>query len=74
MVAPWPSPAGGQWCPVPPWAQFGGGHNMPCPPTFLSTGFVYGEVPKIKVMFVTSFVNLNGRSHMAKLMLEHSLA
>jgi len=29
-----------------------GGHNMPCPPTFLSLGFVFGEVSKIKVMFV----------------------
>ena len=49
-----------------PWAQFGaghegrvlplfqtGGHNMPCPPTFFSLGFVFGEVSKIKAMFVT---------------------
>jgi len=49
-----------------PWAQFGGGHggrvsppfktgghNMPCPPTFFSLGFVFAEVSKIKVMFVT---------------------
>jgi len=54
------------------WAQFGGGHGghkMPCPPTFFSSGFVFGEVPKIKVMFVMSCVKLNGRSHTAKLML-----
>ena len=51
-----------------------GGHNMPCLPTFFSTGFVFGEIPNIKVMFVTSCVKLNGRSHMAKLMLKHSLA
>jgi len=30
-----------------------GGHNMPCPPTFFKLGFVFGEVSKIKVMFVT---------------------
>jgi len=30
-----------------------GGHNMPCPPTFFSLGSVFGEVSKIKVMFVT---------------------
>jgi len=30
-----------------------GGHNMPCPPTFLSLGFVFGEVSRIKMMFVT---------------------
>jgi len=50
-----------------PWAQFGGGrgermsphffrrggHNMQCPPTFFSLGFVFGEVSKIKVIFVT---------------------
>ena len=30
-----------------------GGHNMLCPPTFFSLGFVFGEVSKIKVMFVT---------------------
>jgi len=39
-----------------PWAQFGGGHggyNRPWPPTFFSLGFVFGEVSKIKVMFVT---------------------
>ena len=48
------------------WAQFGGGHggrvpplfqtgghNMACPPTFVSLGFVFGEVSKIKVMFAT---------------------
>ena len=29
------------------------GHNMPCPPTFFSLGFVFAEVPQIKVMFVT---------------------
>jgi len=31
----------------------GGGHNMPYPPTFFSLGFVFGEVAKINVMFVT---------------------
>jgi len=31
----------------------GGGYNIPCPPTFFSLGFVFGEVSKIKVMFVT---------------------
>jgi len=50
-----------------PWAQFGGGHGgrVPptlsdggdklshVPPTFFSLGFVFGEVSKIKVMFVT---------------------
>jgi len=45
-----------------PWAQFGGGgtwppqtggHNMPCPPTFFSLAFAFGEVSKIRVMFVT---------------------
>ena len=30
-----------------------GGYNMPCPPTFFSLGFAFGEVSKIKVMFVT---------------------
>jgi len=30
-----------------------GGHNMPCPLTFFSLGFVFGEVSKIKIMFVT---------------------
>jgi len=29
------------------------GHNMPRYPTFFSLGFVFGEVSKIKVMFVT---------------------
>ena len=29
------------------------GYNIPCPPTFFSLGFVFGEVSKIKVMFVT---------------------
>ena len=42
---------------------------MPCPPTFFSIGLVFGEVPKIKVMFVMSCVKLNGKSHTAKLML-----
>jgi len=28
-----------------------GGHNMPCSPTFLSLGFVFGEVSKIKAGF-----------------------
>ena len=64
------------------WAQFGGGHggrvpplfqtgghNMPCPPTFFSIGFLFGEVSKINVMFVTSCVKLNVRSHTANLML-----
>jgi len=50
----------------PAWAQFGGGHggsvpltfsgggyNMPCPHHFFSSGFVFGEVPKIKVTFAT---------------------
>jgi len=37
---------------------------MPCPPTFLSLGFVFGEVAKIKVMFVAkSFQMLDGRPH-----------
>jgi len=53
----------------PPLFQTEGGHKMPCPPTFFSIGFVFGEVPKIKVMFVTSCVKLNVRSHTAKLML-----
>jgi len=26
---------------------------MPCPPTFFSLGFVFGELSKTKVMFVT---------------------
>jgi len=38
--------------PCPPTFQLGG-YNMPCPPTFFSLGFVFGEVSKIKVMFVT---------------------
>jgi len=29
------------------------GHNMLCPPTFFSLGFVFREVSKIKVMFLT---------------------
>ena len=37
----------------PPLFQTGGGHNMPCPPTFFSLGFVFGEISKIEVMFVT---------------------
>jgi len=32
------------------------GYNMSCPPTFFSFGFVFGEVSKIKVMFVTLLV------------------
>ena len=48
------------------WAQLGGGHvphffrrgghNMLCPPTFFSLGFVFGEVTKIKMTFVTFHV------------------
>ena len=34
-------------------STFSGGVNMPCHPTFFSLGFVFGEVSKIKVMFVT---------------------
>ena len=30
-----------------------GRQNMPCPSTFFSLGFAFGEVSKIKVMFVT---------------------
>jgi len=37
---------------VPPHFFRLGGHNMPCPPTFFSLGFVFGEVSKIKFMFV----------------------
>jgi len=33
-----------------------GGYNVPCHPTFFSLGFVFGEVSKIKVLFVTFFV------------------
>jgi len=29
---------------------------MPCPLTFLSLGFVFGKVSKIKVTFVTFFM------------------
>jgi len=50
-----------------PWAQFGGGHGRRVPltfsdrgniichvlPTCFCLGFVFGEVSKIKVMFVT---------------------
>jgi len=54
-----------------------GGHNMPCPLTFLSLGFVVREVSKIKVMFVAFYVKrfqmLDGRPHIAKLMLKQSL-
>ena len=35
------------------WAQFGGGHGGCVLPTFFSLGFIFGEVSKIKVMFVT---------------------
>jgi len=31
-----------------------GGYDMPCPPTFFSLGFVFGEISKIKVVFVTN--------------------
>jgi len=34
----------------------GGGYNMLCALTFFSLGFVFGEVSKIKVMFVTFYV------------------
>ena len=34
------------------------GYNMPCPRTFFSLGFVFGEVSKIKVMFVTFCVKI----------------
>ena len=37
---------------VPPLFQVGE-YDMPCPPTFFSLGFVFEEVSKIKVMFVT---------------------
>jgi len=48
----WAQFGGGHGGRVPPLFQMGG-HNMPCPPTFFSLGFVFGEVLKIKVMFVT---------------------
>ena len=49
------------------WARFGGAHggrvpltfsdggvhDMSCPLTFFSLGFAFGEVSKLKVMFVT---------------------
>ena len=51
------------------WAQFGGGHgdvspplfqmgghNMLCPPTFYFLAFVFREISKIKVLFVTFYV------------------
>jgi len=37
---------------TPPLFQIGR-HNMPCPLTFFSLGFVFGEVSKIKVEFIT---------------------
>jgi len=40
----------------PPTFPDGAGHNMPCPPTFFSLGFVFGEVSKIKVVFVTFYL------------------
>ena len=50
---------------------------MPCSPTCFSLGFAFGEVSKIKVMFVTfcvkSFFMLDGRPCIAKLMLKQSL-
>jgi len=36
----------------PPLFQTGGGIICHVPPTFFSLGFVFGEVSKIKVMFV----------------------
>jgi len=32
---------------------FRGGYNMPYPPHFFSSGFIFGEVPKIQVTFDT---------------------
>jgi len=51
---------------------------MPCAPTFFSLGFVFGEVSKRKVMFVMFCVidelfMLDGRPHIAMLMLKQSL-
>jgi len=48
------------------------------PPTFFSLGFVFGEVSKRKVMFVMFCVidelfMLDGRPHIAMLMLKQSL-
>jgi len=57
-----------------PWAQFGGGrvpstfsggYNMPCPLHFFSSGFIFGEVPKIsdvchvwcEVLFILDFTH-----------------
>jgi len=55
-----------------------GGQDMPCAPTFFSLGFVFGEVSKRKVMFVMFCVidelfMLDGRPHIAMLMLKQSL-
>jgi len=51
------------------------GNNMPCPPTFLSLGFVFGEVSKLKVSFVTFYVKSFSCSmlHIAKLVLKQNL-
>jgi len=50
---------------------------MPCPPTFFSLGFVFGEVSKIKVIvchvLCEELFMLDGRPHIAKLMLKQSL-
>jgi len=34
-----------------------GGYNMPCPPHIFLLGFVFGEVSKLNVAFVTFCVN-----------------
>jgi len=68
------------------WAQFGGEHplcqtggDIKCLvlPLSFSLGFAFGEVSKIKVIFVTfcmkSFFMLDCRPYVAKLMLKQSL-
>jgi len=50
----WPlAQFGGDTSPVYPHFFRRGGHNMPCPLHFFSSGFVFGEVSKTKVMLVT---------------------
>jgi len=52
MLQSWAQFGGGHGGRVPPFLRRGG-HNVPCPPHVFSLGFVFGEVSKIKVIFVT---------------------
>ena len=52
-VSHWAQFGGGQGGRVPPTFSDGGDIICHVPPTFFSLGFVFGEVSKVKVIFVT---------------------